>query len=127
MLYWWGRSNRRRIFEFLERSGPLSVAEPPAGTGRYSTQVTANLWTSAQVDSMAGWLLHMGTVNQPRFPVIKVNMARSEVSGGPFFPLQETLDVGAFLDIASPPAWLPPGDIKQIISGCQREARRVHL
>ena len=95
-------------------SGPLSVNEPPNGSGRYDTQVTVN--AAGQLDSQAGWMLHMGTVNQPRFPLIRVSMARSQVSGL-FYTLQDAVDVGAFVDIASPPAWLPPGDIKQIVSG----------
>ena len=96
-------------------SGPLSTADPPAGTGLYDTSVSINTYGGTQTSDAAGWRLHLGTVNQPRFPVINVNMARSEVSGL-FYTLQD-LDVGAFLDIQNPPAWLPPGDIKQVISG----------
>ena len=40
-------------------SGPLSVNEPPNGSGRYDTQVTVSTWTDSQTSSTANWLLHM--------------------------------------------------------------------
>jgi hypothetical protein len=45
----------------IETSGPLSVAAPPAGVGRYDVEVELNLENDLTLADRAGWLLHLGT------------------------------------------------------------------
>ncbi len=99
-------------------TGPLNTNAPnatPPGAGLYDTQVQISLGSDSQVDSEAGWLLHLGTVNEPRYPVIPVDLARPAVAGV-FCDLQE-LDLGQRITVSAPPAWLPPDGISQIAQG----------
>ena len=106
-----GGSSSRQTLD----TGALSTRPPPAGVGRYDTSLTISLGNDNQADDEAGWLLHMGTVDEPRYPVITANLARTEVAALTG-ALQEA-DIGDRIDITSPPPWLPPGSIKQIIAG----------
>jgi len=99
-------------------TGPLNTNAPnatPPGVGLYDTQVQISLGSDSQVDSEAGWLVRMGTVNEPRYPVIPVDLARPAVAGV-FCDLQE-LDLGQRITVSAPPAWLPPDGISQIVQG----------
>lgn len=77
----------------------LSVDEPPVGVGRYSRDVDANLLTDDQAGELAAWYVHLGTIDEPRFPNVAINFANpSFVVGG----LEETvlaLDIGQRLTI----------------------------
>jgi len=95
--------------------GPLSILQPPNGVGRYDNQVTCNVYTGAQLVDEATWILNVGTVNQPRYPQITVDLSRSEASS--LLTTVPVPDVGDYVKVTSPPSWLPPGDINQIISG----------
>jgi hypothetical protein len=96
-------------------SGPLSIQSPPNGAGRYPVQATINVATAGQLDSEASWLLHMGTVNQPRYPLVQVNLERSEIAAH-YWDLQD-IDLGDYLQITNTPPWLPPDGINQLLQG----------
>jgi hypothetical protein len=96
--------------------GPLSVLDPPDGVGRYDTAVTVNVETDAVLPDHAGWRLRQGTVDEPRYPQIGVNLARANFTAA-LTAAVAALDVGDRLDVANPPAWLPPGTIVQLAMG----------
>ena len=96
-------------------SGLLSVLAPPNGAGRYPVQATINVNTAGQLDNEAAWLLHMGTVNQPRYPLVQVNLERSEIAAH-YWDLQD-MDLGDYLQVTSTPLWLPPDGINQLLQG----------
>jgi len=96
-------------------TGPLSVQAPPAGIGRYDTSVTVNLAGDSGLDDVAGWILHMSTVNEPRYPAVNVDLATTLVTGL-FYDLQEA-DLGDRIVITGTPAWLPPDGIDELIQG----------
>lgn len=99
-------------------SGPLSVQAPPAGVGRYDEEVTLNLATDFQLADAAGWLLHLGTVDEARYPVLELDLARAPfVASAALTPAARALDVGDRLTIDNPPAWLPPDQITQLAQG----------
>jgi hypothetical protein len=57
-------------------TGRLSVLEPEAGgVGRYKDEVQVNVQTDDMLPASAGWLLHLGTVDEPRYPQIAVDLA----------------------------------------------------
>lgn len=98
--------------------GSLSTAAPPDGVGRYDEEVTVNLETDAQLPDQAGWRLHAGTVDEARFPVLAVNLARSGFTASASLTADaEALDVGDRVTVENPPAWLPPDDISQLAQG----------
>lgn len=58
-------------------TGTLSVNPPPDGVGRYDDQVTVNLAYDTDLPGQASWRLHLGTVDEARYPQLGVNLARS--------------------------------------------------
>ncbi len=99
-------------------TGPLSILPPPDGVGRYDEEVTLNLESDPQLPDQAGWRLFLGTVDEARYPVLEVNLARSPfVADATLQRAAEDLDIGGRLTVSNPPAWLPPGDISQLAEG----------
>jgi hypothetical protein len=110
-----GGSSARATLE----TGPLSIQPPPDGIGRYDEEVSLSLEYDGLAEDMAGWRLHQGTVDEARFPILGVDLSRSNFIG---VNLAQTLavqdlDIGDRLVITDPPAWLPPDDISQLAQG----------
>lgn len=99
-------------------TGSLSTQLPPAGVGVYGNDVTLNLESTSDATSQAAWRVHMGTVDEPRYPQISVNLAHSTFTSNPALK-QAVLGLrqGDRVVVQNPPTWLPPGDIDQIILG----------
>lgn len=96
-----------------ETEGRLSVALPPAGAGRYPTQLTRNLHTDEQPAQHAAWYVNLGTVDELRYPVVRV-----AVQAAPSVAQQMmALDVGDRLQILDPTTKLPPGEIDLLAQG----------
>ncbi|WP_030798981.1 hypothetical protein [Streptomyces sp. NRRL S-337] len=93
--------------------GALSTQAPPFGVGRYDDSSTLNLVTDDQPAQHAGWGLHMGTWDETRYPVVRVNLARAPG----LIDAATTVKVGDRVTIASPPPWLPPDTIDLIVQG----------
>lgn len=107
-------SSARAVLE----SGALSVQDPPAGVGRYDEEITLNLSTDGVLGDHAGWRLHLGTVDEARFPVLNLNLARGVFTAdAALYRAVEDLDCGDRVVVADPPAWLPPDDITQLVEG----------
>ncbi|MEU6491082.1 hypothetical protein ABZ890_11895 [Streptomyces sp. NPDC046984] len=93
--------------------GPLSIQDPPNGVGVYDDSVTLNVYSDDQAAQHAGWRLHLGTVDEARYPVINIDLAAA-----PDLIDQVTdMDSGDRVQIAHPPAWLPPNTIDQLTQG----------
>lgn len=100
--------------------GTLSTALPPAGVGIYGSDVALNLETTATATlrDQAAWRVHLGTVDEARFPSISVNLAHSSFVSNPALK-QAVLGLrqGDRIVVRNPPAWLPPDDIEQVLLG----------
>ncbi|MFH9404886.1 hypothetical protein ACH4JS_34765 [Streptomyces sp. NPDC017638] len=94
-------------------TGPLSTQAPPNGVGVYDESVTLNLYDDDQPAQHAAWRLHMGTVDEARYPVVNVDLAAAPA----LVDAVTALDSGDRIQIANPPAWLPPGPIDLIVQG----------
>lgn len=56
-------------------TGPLSVLpSEQGGVGIYDESVELNLADDSQAQPMASWLAHLGTVDEARYPSIKINL-----------------------------------------------------
>lgn len=99
-------------------TGSLSTEQPPTGVGVYGTDITLNLENTADGQSHAAWRVHLGTVDEPRYPQISVNLAHSSFTDNPALK-QAVLGLrqGDRILVQNAPSWLPPGDIDQIILG----------
>ncbi|MFI5524976.1 hypothetical protein [Streptomyces platensis] len=93
--------------------GRLSTQAPPLGVGRYDDSSTLNLLSDDQPAQHAGWGLHMGTWDETRYPVVRLNLARSPG----LIDAATTVTVGDRITISSPPPWLPPDAIDLIAQG----------
>jgi hypothetical protein len=107
----YGGSSARQVLT----TGPLSTAAPPDGVGTYPATPGLNLAADSQLGDMTGWLLHMGTVDEPRYPQIGVDLSRPQLAAV-FYDCQE-LDIGDRLAVTGMPAWLPPDGISQLVQG----------
>lgn len=94
-------------------TGPLSTLSPPDGVGLYDTSYTLNLLDDTQPLQVAGWLLHLGTWDELRYPVVTVNLANAPAS----IEKAAAVDVGSRLQITNPPGWLPPDTIDLQVQG----------
>lgn len=103
----------------IQETGPLSVADPAdGGVGRYDTTVTVNVQLDDQLPHVASWVRHLGTVDEARYPTIRINRATPAVAANPAL-LAALLDVTVDdrLTIDNPPAGQPPDQITQLVRG----------
>ncbi|GIH27609.1 hypothetical protein Aph01nite_59190 [Acrocarpospora phusangensis] len=99
-------------------TGPLSTADPPLGVGRYSDQVTINVQSDGDLPNQAYWRLHLGTVDEARYPQVSMDLSSPGVSGDSGLTQDIIdMDIGDRLTIENQPAWLPPDLISQIVYG----------
>jgi hypothetical protein len=55
--------------------GRLSTADiADGGAGRYRESVTVNVQADAQLAGLAEWIAHLGTVDEPRYPTVTVEL-----------------------------------------------------
>lgn len=91
--------------------GPLGVET----VGRYDESVQVNLASDLQADAQAGWRLHLGTVDELRWPTIHLDLANPRVR-----PLIEdiiSLDAGDRVRILHPPYWTQNEHLDLIVQG----------
>jgi hypothetical protein len=96
-------------------SGAMSTQEPPNGTGSYTYTLTVYGFSDAQLTNLTAWLLTLGTVADERYPVISVDMTRTEVVG--LFGTVAGLDDGDFVQVINAPPWLTSMPIQQLAWG----------
>ncbi len=97
----------------VKLTGPLSVLPPPAGVGRYDREVTRNVPDDDRLTRHAEAIVNIGTIDETRFPEIGLRAIK--------FPEliadAVALDSGSVLTVDNPPAWLPPGQIRGVVTG----------
>ena len=100
---------------YLDDGSAMSISPPDeGGIGDYGDTETVNVAATSQLTDTAWWLVHLGTVDDFRWPVIPVNMARAAVAG--VQAAVQACDVGDYIEIINPPDQLPPDPIKQLIA-----------
>jgi hypothetical protein len=105
---------------YEETEGTLSTAIPPSGVGIYGTDLELNLATSARNTLLdhAAWRVHLGTVDEARFPQISVNLAHPSITPDMRRAILG-LRIGDRIQVQNPPSWLPPDTIDQMILGLE--------
>lgn len=108
-------------FHIEQSTGPLAVTEPQSGgVGRYARPETVVLESDLQLPDVAGWLLHLGTVDDERYPVIGLDLARSViVSTSGLADAITDLSIGDRLVINNPKAGQRPDPISQLVRSYQ--------
>lgn len=106
--------------EQAQATGPLNIQSPsqdPDGVGRYAVSVPVNLAADSQLDGEASWIRHMGTVDEPRYPALCVDLASTESGVASIFSALLGLDIGDRVTVTGTPPWLPPDGIDLLIQG----------
>lgn len=108
-------------YELALTSGSMSTQPPPAGIGNYPYSYNLSLGDDSLLPDMAGWRLRFGTVDEPRYPQIPVNIRRLSGTSPAAIDLVNallTIDIGDRLDIVNPPGpQFAPDPISQIVQG----------
>lgn len=103
-----GASGRRYL-----ATGDISVNPYPAGIGRYEDQRELSLVYNADPVQVAGWILNVGTADEPRYPQITVDLVRN----ASLVAALNAIRPGAWLTLADLPRWQPPGDVDLVVLG----------
>ncbi|MFI9235761.1 hypothetical protein [Streptomyces sp. NPDC053079] len=99
-------------------TGAMGTADPPTGIGVYGESVTLNVEADSTLADQANWRLHMGTVDEARYPQVSVNLAHNTFVADPALKTAVLgLRQGDRVVITDPPSWLPPDDISLIVLG----------
>jgi len=104
-------------FRAVLESGPMSVLEPPNGIGRYDDAPELSLKTDTQLPDLAGWLLALGTVNEARYPGLRIDLDAPAVVAAALAPSTLDLDVDDRLSIINPSSFRIYDPIHQIVRG----------
>lgn len=102
--------------EAVLTTGALSTQSPPNGVNTYPSSASVNVETSGQLQDIANWLLHLGTVDAARYPKLGLNMLNPQVSGTLAAGIA-ALDIGSKVVITNLPAWLPPDSVSLLNVG----------
>jgi hypothetical protein len=98
--------------------GPLSTQAPPTGVGTYDDSVTLNLYSDEQAERIAWWLVHLGTVDEARYPQVRILMHRA-----PARVVEEVLalQLGDRAQLVGLPEWMPPGPVDLLVRGIRHQ------
>lgn len=104
-------------YELAMTSGTMSTQPPPAGIGSYPYSYNLSLSDDSLLPDMAGWRLRFGTVDEPRYPTIPVNVRRF-AGNVDLTNAVLAIDIGDRMDIVNPPGpQFAPDPISQIVQG----------
>ncbi|MFH9728301.1 hypothetical protein ACH4M4_35885 [Streptomyces sp. NPDC017254] len=103
----------------VETTGPMSVADPPAGVGQYEDAVTLSLQDDAQALPQAWWRVHLGTTQGLRYPRITINLANPRAAALAHDIL--AADIGDLIRLTKLPDEYGPDDVDLIIRGYTEE------
>ncbi|MFG2617817.1 hypothetical protein ACGFXC_09310 [Streptomyces sp. NPDC048507] len=94
-------------------SGSLSVFDWPTGIGIYDDEATLNLADDSQCQPFAQWLVHLGTVDEARYPEVRIYLHKYPQ----YIDAVTRLDVGSVIRVTGLPAHLPPGPLDLLVEG----------
>lgn len=103
----------------LDDGSAMSISPPPVGVGEYATSVSVNLDSDDLLDDIANWVMHVGTTNEERYPSVVVDLASTSTDISDIVSAVKGCDIGDFVEIDNPPAFMPPGPIKLLAWGLQ--------
>lgn len=106
-------------YQLIQATGTMSVQPPPNGVGDYSTNYTLSLATDALLLNQAGWRLRFGTLDEPRYPQIPINLRYPAfTSSVDLMNAALTIDIGDRIDVINPPTpQYPPDPVGQVVQG----------
>lgn len=91
--------------------GALSVQDPPDGIGLYQDSATLNLFSDEQARNAAGWLLHLSSWDEARYPSVTLRLHKTPE----LIPDVLSLDVGDKIRIEGLPVRFASGNVVELI------------
>lgn len=88
-------------------------ASSVALSGAYTDELTVNLYLDAQLDDQAGWRLHMGTIDELRWPRITLQLHRNPALIYTWCAIR----IGSRITVANPPSAVAGGGLDLIVEG----------
>lgn len=85
------------------------------GLTDYGDSATVNVEADSQLADVAGWMVHVGTVDEHRWPVVPLNLARSEMAA--LQGAAMTVDAGDLVEIDSIPNTVLFDPVRQLALG----------
>jgi hypothetical protein len=107
--------------QVLDDGSPMSLG----AIGRYDTSASINV-QDQYLDDEANWIVHEGTVNEPRYPTLGIDLSNRALTAAMVAQVLDA-EIGDRLTVANPPVNLPPGQIDQVISGLTETLSRKAL
>lgn len=104
---------RGSFYRAVQESGPLAAAPYPDGIGRYEASYTLSLADDSQAERQAHWRLHLGTVDEYRYPRIALDLHGDLRLADRI----RRVDVSSRLRVVNLPPWTPPGAADVIVQG----------
>ena len=95
-----------------------------AAQGRYNDDVTVNPQADGVLVNHAGWRVHLGTVDELRFPQVTLNLRNARVTEATVAAWL-AVDVGSRMAVSDPPPELALTQIDQVIEGYDEVLDRV--
>jgi len=106
---------------YEQTTGPLNTAAPGTrrgAVGRYDAQKTVNLRDDGLLADVASWAVHMGTIDEARYPTVTVDLTAEAVSSNAALTTSLLdVDIDDALLITNAQAALIYDDVRQIVRG----------
>jgi hypothetical protein len=110
---------RGSSFTAVQATGPLSTQDPPAGVGVYDYSQELNIDSDARLPDQAGWRLRLGTIDEARYPSVRLNLRNERVA--PMFDDVMAVEDGDLIRIVNLPPQVPPGPVDLFVEGILEE------
>lgn len=104
----------------VQETGPMNVADPtddPQGIGRADTRVDVNTSTDAVLPSHATWHLAKGTIDEPRWPNIVIDLDAEPAVAAAVAAMVDAWEIGDRIALANLPDDWSPGSAFLILLG----------
>jgi hypothetical protein len=103
-------------YTYAKTEGPNNTGDPALdadAAGVYDEGVTVNVASDAQLPDQAAWRVHLGTTDEDRYPLLRVDLAANPDLADDL----TSIYLGDRITVANPPAWLAPEAVDLIAEG----------
>ncbi|ANN16258.1 hypothetical protein SD37_11780 [Amycolatopsis orientalis] len=106
-------------YRATQETGPLALTSPTSGTGagRYVDEQEYNVESDSQLPDIATWKVHLGTVDEPRYPRVRVNLAKLALISKQLYVDSLSVNLQDRIEIINPKELVINGTISQIVPG----------
>lgn len=106
-------------YRATQDTGRLAVTAPSSGTGagRYNSEDSYNVYADTQLTDIATWIVHVGTLDETRYPRITANLAKLANSSTQLFLDALSVNLYDRIELTNPKALVTNGTVSQLAVG----------